>query len=350
MARTTGRVTAVEVARHSGVSQATVSYVLNGSTSQRISEETRRRVLQSVEELGYRPFQAARTLRSGQSDVVLFVVPGSVVGHVVGELIDVLASLLLERGLTLLVQRMSPSAPLMDVVRAVAPRAVISMVALGPDARAEIEASGARVEVIGFRERGAVPDADVVQPQEHVGRLQAEHLIAQGHRTLAYALPVGDDLAMFAEPRLAGVQRACADAGLEPPLTEVVPLDRDAAADVVRRWRAAGVTGVCAFIDDVAIAVLGGADAAGIAVPGQLSVVGVDDIPLAQLVTPALTSVHLDVDVMASDLVVLAGLGAVSDEGGMTHEQIHLIPRASSASPPGGAADATPPASGQTRA
>jgi DNA-binding LacI/PurR family transcriptional regulator len=62
-----------DVARHAGVSPSTVSYVLSGKRS--ISEETRRRVLGSIRELGYRPHAGARALASSRSNVLALVIP-----------------------------------------------------------------------------------------------------------------------------------------------------------------------------------------------------------------------------------------------------------------------------------
>jgi transcriptional regulator with XRE-family HTH domain len=151
MPKKTQRVTAAQVARHSGVSQATVSYVLNDNPSQKISEETRARVLKSVAELGYTPFEAARTLRSGTSSVVLFVVPDYPVGHVMVEVSDRLVELLAREGRTLLTHRLATGVPLLPIVRSLRPLAVISMAPLDADLRARIEALGAQVEIIGFR-------------------------------------------------------------------------------------------------------------------------------------------------------------------------------------------------------
>src|SRR5690349_4701766 len=69
------RVTSVDVARASGVSRATVSYVLNNDARQSIPLETRERVLKAVKELGYSPFSPARILSTGQSNLVLAVLP-----------------------------------------------------------------------------------------------------------------------------------------------------------------------------------------------------------------------------------------------------------------------------------
>ena len=73
MEKEQGRVTSEDVARASGVSRATVSYVLNNDPRQSIPQETRERVLKVARELGYRPFTAARILRAGYSRIVLVV-------------------------------------------------------------------------------------------------------------------------------------------------------------------------------------------------------------------------------------------------------------------------------------
>ena len=71
------RPTQEDVARMAGVSRATVSYVINNRTdgNVRISEETRCRVLEAIEELGYRPNVLARSLRRGQTHTIGMIVP-----------------------------------------------------------------------------------------------------------------------------------------------------------------------------------------------------------------------------------------------------------------------------------
>jgi LacI family transcriptional regulator len=71
------RPTQVDVAKRAGVSRATVSYVLNGQTEGRvpISEETRQRVLEAIEELGYQPDARAQALRSGSTKTIALIIP-----------------------------------------------------------------------------------------------------------------------------------------------------------------------------------------------------------------------------------------------------------------------------------
>ena len=141
-------VTSADVARESGVSRTTVSYVLNGTEGTSISEATRRRVLETAARLGYAPSAAARALRSGRSDLVLCVLPDWPVGPVVETMLDHLADELAERDLSVLVHHVRGDRPLSHLWRAVTPRTVVGLTPFDPDeARAAIQlASQARSE------------------------------------------------------------------------------------------------------------------------------------------------------------------------------------------------------------
>ena len=105
MATREGRVTAKDVARAAGVSQSTVSYVLNNTANQTISAATRSRVLAAVEELGYAPSAAARALRTGTSSTVMIVLPDAPVGATIAQLIEVVSDALDPHGYTVLFRR-----------------------------------------------------------------------------------------------------------------------------------------------------------------------------------------------------------------------------------------------------
>jgi DNA-binding LacI/PurR family transcriptional regulator len=286
------RVTSTQVAERSGVSRATVSYVLNGTPNQSIPEGTRRRVMEAAEELGYTPYAPARALRSGRSDVILFLIPEWPIGPAIARLVEDLTLALAARRLTLVVHAHPRSArPITDLWKAIAPAAVINHQALND---AEVRAT----------RRGDIP---VVTPhfrfdsvetgaggtfagfQRWIGRVQAEHLAATGHHRLGYALPGDDRLSAFARPRLEGVRQACAELGLDEPVTRTVALDGASAAHAIQRLHR--VTGICAYNDEVALAVLAGMRASRLTAPDDIAVVGVDDTPAAALTFPALTTV-----------------------------------------------------------
>ncbi len=323
--------TSVDVARESSVSRATVSYVLNGTPNQTISEVTRRRVLAAAERLGYAPNASARALRSGRSDVVMFLIPEWPIGLSIARLIEHLSQRLTEQGLTLVVHahpRAARSAT--ELWKAIRPAVVINHQALNEH---EVElALGAGIPVIRpvFQARGRDTFALF---QQRIGRIQAEHLISTGHRRLGFALPDDDRLVAFASRRLQGVRQTCAKSGLRPPLTQLVPLDADSAGAAVDAWTAARprVTAVCGYNDEVAIAVLSGMRQRGLRAPDDLAVVGVDNLPVGALGTPSLTTVTTGMSEIGEQLaaVVTHVLNGGTEPEPPRPELIKLVPRES---------------------
>jgi DNA-binding LacI/PurR family transcriptional regulator len=298
------RPTSADVAREAGLSRATVSYVLNDTPGQKIPEATRRRVLEAAARLGYAPSAAARALRSGRSDIVLCLLPDWPIGPSVGSFLEHLSAALAAAGLTFVAHpRARVARPVLDVWRSITPAAVVALEDFADDEPAAMRAAGTQVSValLGRSRQGA---GDFGVPQQRVGRLQVEHLAATGHRHLGYAYPDDPRVQAFAEPRLDGVRHACADLRLPEPVVRTVPLDPAAAAEAVRAWRAAdpAVTAVCAYNDDLALAVLAGLRACGLSAPGDLAVIGVDDVPTAVLADPPLTTVTTDLRVIAEHI------------------------------------------------
>jgi DNA-binding LacI/PurR family transcriptional regulator len=321
------------VAREAGVSRATVSYVLNDAPHQKIPAATRQRVLAAAARLGYAPSAAARALRSGRSDVVLCLLPDWPIGPTVGELLVNLSSAFAGEGLTLVAHpRAERDRPVTDVWKAITPAAVIAWEDIAEDDAAAMRAAGIELAV-ALLSRSGRGRREVGIPQQRAGRLQVEHLVGQGHRRLGYALPDDERVAGFAGPRLDGVRQACAELGLEEPLVRIVPADADRAAEAVDSWRAADppVTAVCAYNDDIALAVLAGLRRRGLGAPADLAVIGVDDVPVAKLAAPPLTTVRTDLRAVAEHLArtivaALAGRPAPRRPGS---DIVHLVRRES---------------------
>jgi DNA-binding LacI/PurR family transcriptional regulator len=298
----TRRVTSADVAREAGLSRATVSYVLNDTPHQSIPEETRQRVHAAAARLGYAPSAAARALRSGRSDVVLCLLPDWPVGPEVGALLTNLSTELSRRGRTFVIHPVTPGGrPVAETWKAITPAAVLAFEELSAADVAAMRAAGV-ASVVALLGRSPRQRPELEVSQQRVGRMQAEHLAAAGHTAIGYAYPDDPRLRHFAEPRLEGVRTACADLGLRAPVVHVVALDPGAAAGAVRRWRAGAVTGLCAYNDEVALAVLAGLRRNGLAAPADLAVVGVDDIPVARLASPPLTTVTTDQGAVAAHL------------------------------------------------
>ncbi|WP_225437528.1 LacI family DNA-binding transcriptional regulator [Arthrobacter sedimenti] len=323
-------ITSADVARESGVSRTTVSYVLTGRDGVNISEETRRRVRETAVRLGYAPSAAARALRTGRSDLVLCILPDWPVGPVIETLLDQLADELSGRGLSVLVHHGRGQRSLTELWRAVTPRAVIGF---APFAAEDLHAMRqAGIQVLGTRGEEHQPDPALPsETQLEIGALQVRHLAARGRRRLGYAWPADPRLEVFARDRLLGVRRACAALGLPEPVVLPVTLDIPAAATSVRTWRGQGVDAVAAYNDDVALAVLAGLRAEELSCPEDCGVVGVDDVPAARLAAPPLTTVSQSIELQGRYLaaLVLADLDGSAEKPEHPGHGLHLVERES---------------------
>lgn len=287
MTRPAKRITSEDVARAAGVSRTTVSFVLNDKPGLSIPEETRRRVLDAAQRLDYRPHASARALAAGRSDVVLLTIPDLPIGAGISRFVEELATALAHHGLTLVTHLSGAHGrPLPDVCATVGASAVIGFEAFDPDTVQALHRAGADVVLPSH------PDDARAMPS--IGRLQAEHLITRGHRRLGYAMPAHPGLLQMAEERLQGATDACVAAGIDAPVVLSTGLEIAGATRAVTRWAARSVTGICAFNDETAIAVLAGMRENGLSAPTDLAVIGSDDIPTAALAAPPLTTISFD--------------------------------------------------------
>jgi DNA-binding LacI/PurR family transcriptional regulator len=319
------RITSADVARRAGVSRATVSYVLNATPGQSISPATRDRVLQAAAGLGYAPSAAARTLRTGRSDVVLCLIPDWPIGNEMGNTLGNLSTALAREGLTFLAHPGSrDDRPIAEIWKAITPAAVLSFTDFSDDETEAMRAAGVAL-VVALLGRAGRHGRELEVPQTLIGRRQAHHLSRTGHQRLGYAYPDDPRLQIFAEPRLAGAR------ALAEPVVRTVPLDAAPAAEAVAGWRADGVTGICAYNDEVALAVLAGARTLGLTAPADLAVIGVDDIPAARLAVPPLTTVTTDQGLLAAHLAttIVAAVGGRPAPALSADELIRVVVRES---------------------
>lgn len=314
MAARSKRVTSADVAREAGVSRSTVSFVLNDAPYQKIPEGTRQRVLEAAARLGYAPSPAARSLRSGRSDIVLGLLPDWPLGHAVGHLIQELTIAFAKRDLTFVVHSSTRGTrSLREIWKALTPAAVLALAEFSEADASAMEAAGVEVIIALYDATRGPRAGEIPNTENPVGAAQARHLAAT-HRRLGYAYPDDERVAIFAAPRLNGVRAVCAELGLPEPDVRTVPLSTEGAAAAVRAWLAADppVTGVCAFNDEIAMAVLAGLRHLGRRAPHDMAVIGVDNIPSAALTSPPLTTVVEDFPALAehyADTVTAALVG-----------------------------------------
>lgn len=315
------RPTSADVAHRAGVSRATVSYVLNDVPHQSIPDATRQRVLLAAEELDYTPHAAARTLRAGESRLVLFINAGIPYGANLSVLIDTLSAEVAASGRSLVIWQQHDPGDLASTLAHLQPALAITLGRLNEAQRAML--ARARIPSVET-DTGHDPDtADIG------AALQVRYLASRGHRRLGYLATSDPKLGMFANPRLAGARLACAELDLDPPaVAELaappdVPVDELSAALRVWTSRPDPVTAVACYNDIYAVACLAAASRARLSVPRELAVIGMDDEAVSAYTQPALTTVRLHVTDFARDLWTRAS--AVL-EGGPAPEHASSMP------------------------
>lgn len=316
------RATSSDVAREAGVSRATVSYVLNGRSGQSISAATRGKVLAAARDLGYIPSAAARTLRSGRSTLVLMLLPPEPLGRAQAMVIDAASEYLEQHGLRLVAHRVPRSGGAVSLVQSLVPAALILITPLDDAELAALQATGIRVASLQLTLN------DPLGPDLGIGALQIQYLADAGHRRIGVAVPAGSGYGWRVQMRLAAIEHACDVRGLPRPAVAHLELDAADAAAAVGRWLEGPepVSAVCAFDDDHAFALLSGLAVHGLAAPKDLAVIGAEDIPLASLAVPPLTTVRLDAARLGKRFAQLA-LGERDADGGLPH--VSLVRRVS---------------------
>lgn len=309
-----------DVASRAGVSTSTVSNVLNGR-SNRMAKETLARVEAAIAELRYRPNTTARQLKTGHTPMLGLLVP-SIANPMYGFIAREIETQAQERyGFRIMIgntyRDKDKEARFFDDLMAHGVRGVIIISSLVDEQH--FESAGERGLVVVSYDRRATPGVEsgidhVSVDNFEAARIATMHLIAQGHRRLAFVTAAG--ITMSRREKINGFMAAAAGAGLTAsaqviegtPVQEygdsmMSELGRIEAAKLAERHEAERPTGVVAVNDMMALGLMAGFREAGLSVPDDVSVVGMDDVFLSALMHPALTTVRLPVSEMARTIV-----------------------------------------------
>lgn len=287
-------VSIAQVAAHAGVSVATVSRVLNGH--QAVREQTRKRVSESIQKMGYRVNQMARSLRTDESRLLLIMVP-DIGNPFYAQIVQGINAVVQEQGYSVLLCETGGDANrerrYFDLLEA---RRADGAICLDPDtvqqalrgdalrfpwvACCEFDGTAA-VPYVGIDNRAAAHDA-------------VSCLIGKGHKRIAFVN--SDSRFMYARERLRGYVDALEQSGIAFQPELCVSVD---GLDFAAGKRAVGSlvqgadrpTAIFTVSDTLAIGVLRGLHDAGLRVPDDVAVMGFDDIAQAQQTCPALSTV-----------------------------------------------------------
>jgi DNA-binding LacI/PurR family transcriptional regulator len=324
-------VTMKDVAAAAGVSQSTVSRILNdASLSIPISEKTRARVHAVANDLGYSPHPFARALRGA---------PTMLLGAVVRDITDLfflsaIEALCLEaktHGYSVVLGHAAAAADEALALAAVLEARQCDALVLLGDLRDEpllvADIQNVRIPVVAVWHGSQMPEHrfPMVDVDNRFGiRAALDHLKSLGHRRIAF---VGGDTLQDIRERKAAYQEYMAEqdtdmANLPDAYIQPIPNTTTAGKDALDGLLALPQppTAIIAATDVMAIGVIHAAYERDINVPGDLSVVGFDDIPLASVSVPGLTTVRMPTTRMIATAVDIV-IGADAPLAGMPNSR-----------------------------
>lgn len=298
------KVTSHDVARKAGVSQSAVSRVFTPGAS--ASSTTREKVMQAAKELGYRPNTLARAMITGRSRII-----GLIVAYLDNQFYPValekLSRSLEAKGYHILIFMAENSSNVSAIVEELlayqVDGIVTASVAMSNDLAARCEA--ARIPVVMFnRGQDEGDHAQVTSDNEAGGHTVAQFLIGGGHQSIAHI--AGWQGSSTGRDRTAGFLAGLGEAHLDPAALEDGMYDQKTAAEITRQMFASRDRPDAVFVgnDHMAFAVM---DVLrfelGLSVPGDVSVVGYDDVPIAAWPAYDLTTIRQPVNRMVEATV-----------------------------------------------
>ncbi len=348
-----GPVTLRELARQIGVNPSTVSRVLNRDPSVRISDATRARIVDLAAALDYRPNRLARSLKLQRTHIVGMLIPDVTNPHF-SALFRAVEDTAGAAGYQVILGNTDDAAErAARQVEALSAGHVDGLL-IATARRDDPLVAGLRDRRLPYvllnRRRDDPADVAVVPDDAQGAHLAVEHLLHLGHRRIAHV--AGSAEVSRSAARLRGFQEALAAAGCsdEGWIATAGSLDETAGelglARLLTLPPAERPTAVFAGNDLAAVGVLRAARRVGLRVPGDLAVIGSDDLPAGRYVEPALTTIRVPVQEMGRLATELL-LGQIEGGGapGLTPTQVvlpvELIVRGSTG-PPAPVDDALP--------
>ena len=308
------RSTSRDVAKLAGVSQATVSLVLNGVPGSRISDKSRRRVLDAARRLDYHPNASARSLvrqRAGVLGLVLrqhsdFLGANAFLPRVIAGL----TSVTVPAGFKLLVEPVEdvsrPDAYIQLAREAHVDGMILSGVRSDDDQLRHLSDRDFPVVVWGRLPGSEMPFVDV--DNAAAARTAVEHLIRLGHRRIA-CITNGPPEDAASAARLEGYQLALEYAGItfDAQLVRYGDFEERSGTDAMLDLLALTPRPSAAFVasDEVALGALKAVRARGLRVPDDIALVGFDDLPISEFVDPALTTMRVPARAIGAQAAVM---------------------------------------------
>lgn len=296
-------VTSQDVAERAGVSRTTVSFVLNEVEGANISEDTRQRVLAAAQELGYVPHAAAQVLAGQRTRIIGLIFPWAPhhlpTHFFLLQVLDGLLDVVRQNGLRLLIDSPGDDRSARSYVNLVRAKRIDGLIVIDP--RSDDPALNSLIEG-GFPlvVIGSLPDVDICSvdvDNRAAARVAVEHLLSRGHTRIACITNAPFPSYTVTEERLLGYRDALEERG--------IPYD-EALVRMGAYTPESGFSSMTSLLDEVrplptaafvasdvvAFGAMSAIYQRNLQIPGDIALVGFDDVQLARFVNPPLTTVH----------------------------------------------------------
>ncbi|RFB79954.1 LacI family DNA-binding transcriptional regulator [Methylovirgula sp. 4M-Z18] len=294
---TTGRAATLQsIATAAGVHRSTAARALDPAQSHRISPEVVERVRHEAQRQGYRRDTIAASLRTGRSSLVGVLLP-DLGNPVFAPILDGIGLYLAERGYSMLVTGGADEASQIGIVEELMARRVDGLVLATvrrDDPVVTICLAAGLPTVLVNRGEDDLRTASVVTDDMGGMALAVDHLVSLGHRRIGHL--AGPQSLSTGALRRQGFENAMTAAGLDPcPIVTATAYSRDAgeAATALLLNRYPHLTAIAAGNDLLALGAYLDVKRRGLTCPGDISIVGHNDMPLVDMVDPPLTTIHI---------------------------------------------------------
>jgi LacI family transcriptional regulator len=293
------RPTLADVARSAGVSLMTVSRAINNKAG--VSADVRKSILKLAKELGYHPNQIARGLATNYTTSVGLVVPDNT-NPFFAQIARGVEDTAYDHGYNIFLVNTAEDATREEsALNSLCQKGVDGLILIS--SRLPVKALKEEVAlypavVLVNRELKPIPANTITVNinDQHGSQLAIRHFLASGRQRISYVNGPANSLS--AKRRLEGYKKALEEAGLafEPDLVERSAPDTDGGgyATTTLLKRRPDIDAIYAFNDLVAVGAMQTIEQLGKRIPEDIAVIGFDDIPLASIIRPQLTTLHVD--------------------------------------------------------
>lgn len=289
-------VTLKDIATRAKVSRPAVSLFMNNSATKHVSAENKKRILKAIDQLGYRPNYAARSLRGGSS-MTIGIVGGMFSVPVHDAINNALMQELWKHGYQALMgENIHQNTTTKNICAELESRGVDALIITS--AASEQEKENISVPFISVTHNQTC--FDIAVDMEYGGYLAGKHLIEHGHQKISYvSSPAGG------QGRFNGLERALSEAGLNSCKKFQLKRNSKSYESEIMDLIKDGVSAFFCINDFTAAAVMGVLQRMGIRIPADAAVIGFDGLAFTEFTSPPLTTIAQPVQELAVESVKL---------------------------------------------